>query len=234
MKYRFAEYIFEMPGEWSVSDKTLQDERNLWVINWLKAIGRYPHKNQTYYGEEATLAEQLPKKFFKKSHLLAIDLVLIPYHGRHYQNENEVERSQPKKHTWFNVCVYCKNLNGQRNKHCRQSSAFAYYGVSIGKAKDFFEVYRKRFGIESSYRQSHLARIRTSTRKPLLRLLYFALSMLMRNCWLDFEREVLLAAGRKKQMTNEYMSFKRMLGIIRRTLENLDCYFNPTNSQKTL
>jgi hypothetical protein len=43
-----------------------------------------------------TLAAQLPKKFFKKRHRLAIDLVLIPYHGQYYHNENEVYRSQPK------------------------------------------------------------------------------------------------------------------------------------------
>jgi putative transposase len=138
-----------------------------------------------------------------------------------------------EKHTWFQVCVYCKNLNGQRDKHCRQSFAFAYCGVSFGKAKDFFDVYRKRFGIESSDRQSHQARIRTSTRKPLLRLFYFALSMLMRNEWTEFEREVLLADGRKKQMTSEYVSFKRLLGMIRRTLDNFDCHFYQTNTPQT-
>jgi IS4 transposase len=138
-----------------------------------------------------------------------------------------------EKYTWFQVCVYCKNLNGQRKQHRRQSFAFAYYGVSFGKAKDFFEVYRTRFGIESSYRQSHQARIRTCTRKPLLRLFYFALSMLMRNEWADFEREVLLADRRKKQMTSEYVSFKRLLGIIRRTLENCDCHATPKNNNQT-
>ncbi|GHT41537.1 hypothetical protein FACS189443_3450 [Planctomycetales bacterium] len=30
-----------------------------------------------------------------------------------------VDEEWIEKHTWFNVCVYCKNLNGQRNKHCR-------------------------------------------------------------------------------------------------------------------
>ncbi|GHT41944.1 hypothetical protein FACS189443_4370 [Planctomycetales bacterium] len=133
------------------------------------------------------------------------------------------------KHAWFNVCVYCKNLNGQRDKHCRQSFAFAYYAVSVGAPTGLFEVYRKRFGIESSYRQSHQARIRTSTREPLLRLFYFALSMLMRSEWAELEREVLLADGRRKQMTSEYVSFKQLLEIIRRTLENLDCHFSPQN-----
>jgi putative transposase len=124
-------------------------------------------------------------------------------------------------------------LKGRRKQHRRQSFAFAYYGVSFGKAKNFFEVYRKRFGIESSYRQSHQARIRTCTRKPLLRLFYFALSTLMRNEWVEFEREVLLADGRKKQMTSDYVSFKQLLGMIRRTMENLDCHFSPVNSSQT-
>jgi putative transposase len=132
-----------------------------------------------------------------------------------------------EKQTWFEVCGYCKNLNGQRKLHRRQSFSFAYYGVSFGKAKNFFEVYRKRFGIESSYRQSHQARIRTCTRKPLMRLFYFALSLLMRNCRLEFERKVL--AGRKKQITSEYVSFKQLLGIIRWPLENFDC----NSAQKT-
>jgi hypothetical protein len=57
--------------------------------------------------------------------------------------------------------------------------------------------------------------------------------MLMRNEWTEFEREVLLADGRKKQMTSEYVSFKRLLGMIRRTLENSDCHFNQTNSPQT-
>jgi putative transposase len=329
------------------TDKTIADN----IIKLLPSYQKLQHPINT------TLAEQLPNKFFKKAHRLAIDLVLIPYHGQHHRNENEVYRSQPKsgtshfhayatacvvehgqrytiaiipvakgtkmkdvvqallkqcrsvglkiklllldrgfydvstisylkkvqqpflmplvirgkkgtkkrastgtrtyaerkkqfwdwyrlttrkkvgeewiaKHTWFQVCVYCKNLKGQRDKHCRQSFAFAYCGVSFGKVKDFFEVYRKRFGIESSYRQSHQARIRTSTRNPLLRLFYFALSMLMRNEWTEFEREVLLADGRKKQMTSEYVSFKRLLGMIRRTLENFDCHFSPINSKK--
>jgi hypothetical protein len=60
-------------------------------------------------------------------------------------------------------------------------------------------------------------------------IFWFALSLLMRNCWLDFERELLLAAGRKKQMTSAYVSFKRLLGILRRMLEKFNCNFSPQN-----
>jgi hypothetical protein len=57
-----------------------------------------------------SLTEQLPKKFFKKAHRLAVDIVLIPYHGTHYHNENEIYRSQPKSgtshfHAYATACV---------------------------------------------------------------------------------------------------------------------------------
>ena len=276
-----------------------------------------------------TLRNQLPKKLFTKARYIAIDLVLIPYHGEHLYDVNEVYRSQAKsgtshfhayatacvvhkgfrytvalvpaakgttmktvvqqllkqcrsiglqcslllldrgfygaetisylkkiqqpfimpmvirgrkktkkqpaggtrkyadwktsgwdiyelksvkkvdaqyviKKTKVDVCVYCKNLNGKGKRNRRQAFVFVYYRVSKGSAKWFFEMYRKRFGIESSYRQSHQCRIRTSTRNPLLRLFYFALSMLLRNLWIDFEREVIMRGKVKKQKTSEY------------------------------
>lgn len=45
------------------------------------------------------------------------------------------------------------------------------------------ENYRRRFGIESSYRQMNQARLRTSSRSPELRLLAVALAFLLRNLW---------------------------------------------------
>ena len=43
--------------------------------------------------------------------------------------------------------------------------------------------YSRRFGIESSYRQAHQARARTSSRSTMLRLLYFGIALLLRNLW---------------------------------------------------
>jgi hypothetical protein len=45
------------------------------------------------------------------------------------------------------------------------------------------EAYRKRFGIETSYRQLHQSRSRTSSRDPLYRLLVVGLSLFLRNVW---------------------------------------------------
>ena len=44
-------------------------------------------------------------------------------------------------------------------------------------------MYRKRFGIETSYRQMHEARIKTCTRNPKLRLLFIGIALVLRNVW---------------------------------------------------
>ena len=45
------------------------------------------------------------------------------------------------------------------------------------------ETYRRRFGIEASYRQLNESRPRTSSRDPLYRLLLVGLSLFLRNLW---------------------------------------------------
>jgi IS4 transposase len=45
------------------------------------------------------------------------------------------------------------------------------------------EAYRGRFAIETTYRQLHQARMRTSSRSPLLRLFFVGLALVLRNVW---------------------------------------------------
>lgn len=53
-----------------------------------------------------------------------------------------------------------------------------------GSPQEIRELYRKRFGIETSYRQWRQARIVTCTRDPLLRLLFMVIGLMLRNLWL--------------------------------------------------
>jgi hypothetical protein len=53
------------------------------------------------------------------------------------------------------------------------------------------EAYRKRFGVESSYRQMNQARGKTNTRCPLRRLVLVGLALLLRNVWAYLHSEVL-------------------------------------------
>ncbi len=47
-----------------------------------------------------------------------------------------------------------------------------------------FATYRLRFGIETSYRQLHEGRIRTTSRRPVVRLLYVGVALVLRNLWI--------------------------------------------------
>jgi hypothetical protein len=69
------------------------------------------------------------------------------------------------------ICVACRNYRGRWKRHGRQALVYACWGVTGRSCAWVRETYRRRFGIESSYRQMNQARGRTSTRRPELRLL---------------------------------------------------------------
>jgi cytochrome c biogenesis protein ResB len=56
------------------------------------------------------------------------------------------------------------------------------------EAHQLFELYRRRFGIETSYRQLHQVRARTIPRNPALRLLVVGLALLIVNLWVLLRR----------------------------------------------
>ncbi len=250
-----------------------------------------------------SLATDLPKALYRKSRRVAIDLVLIPYHGEPLRDEKEIYRSQPKSGTshfhayataavvhkghrytlamtrvekgekmktvvqrllaivrrrgvkigyllldkgFFSVEVisYLKRANvgfiipamvrGRKPKGCKKASGLralrrknnGYYRHTLtGKVKgkqrssrvticvaskrythkstgkrrrkkllyvvwkvrltprEIREMYRTRFGIETSYRQMNEARIKTCTRDPRLRLLFVGIALVLRNVW---------------------------------------------------
>ncbi len=103
----------------------------------------------------------------------------------------EQKRSGWARHTWrsggrratVQVCVSCQNYAGWKRKHGRHALVFAYWGFRPGSIAWIRQTYRRRFGIETSYRQMERARIRTTTRDPLRRLLFAGIALLLRNAW---------------------------------------------------
>jgi putative transposase len=111
------------------------------------------------------------------------------------------------------VCVKCRNLRGERGKHGRQALVYAYGGgLQPSSYRWVKETYRSRFAIETTYRQLGQARIRTCTRDPLLRLLYVALALLLRNVWVWLHWEVLAARRRGgRRVDTNRLPFRAML-----------------------
>jgi Transposase DDE domain len=120
--------------------------------------------------------------------------------------------AQGKKAT-VAVCVKCRNLRGERGKRGRQALVYAYGGgLRPGSYQWVKETYRSRFAIETTYRQLQQARIRTSTRDPLLRLLYVAVALILRNVWVWLHWQVLAERRRGgRRVDTDRLPFRAML-----------------------
>ena len=94
-------------------------------------------------------------------------------------------------------------LNRSHLVHGRQALIYAYWGHRPSTPDSVFATYRLRFGIESSYRQLHEGRIRTTTRRPEVRLLYVGIALVLRNLWVWLHYTVLAErhrGGRQLQL----------------------------------
>jgi hypothetical protein len=92
--------------------------------------------------------------------------------------------SDAKKQTaTVSICVKCRNYRVQWKRHGRQALIYAYWGYKPVSPDSVFTRYRLRFGIETSYRQMHEGRIRTTTRRPAVRLLSVGIALVLRNLW---------------------------------------------------
>jgi hypothetical protein len=112
----------------------------------------------------------------------------------------------------FDLAVVCHNTRGQRGHHQREALLYATWGLKHRPLSWIRAIYRSRFGMESSYRQSHQARIRTSSRKPALRLLFMGVALVLRNVWVWLHAEVLARPKRgARQLRPQSMRFARLL-----------------------
>jgi hypothetical protein len=124
-----------------------------------------------------------------------------------------------KREVTVRVCVgYRTHRNRKDGKQVKQKLLFAAWRVS-GSPTEIREAYRRRFGIETSYRQMRQARIYTCTRNPRLRLLFVAVALILRNQWV-WIHHTRLSEGRIDNPTLhlERLRFKRMLEWIAREI----------------
>ena len=81
---------------------------------------------------------------------------------------------------------------------------FVYVTHKIQKNLDYiYQDYRKRFGIETSYRLQNICRIRTNNKNPVLRLLFVGISFLLVNIWVNL---LWLKISRKRLMLSINLS----------------------------
>jgi putative transposase len=141
-------------------------------------------------------------------------IVLMPCRGRKpghprgpggTQRHCHRRRSRWDEHTWADkggrratvrVCVRVARKGparkpGRRARPKGTSRPFAFWGLDPPSYRWVADMYRRRFGIESSYRQLRQAKIRTAARSAGLRLLYVGVALVLRNVWVWLHAESL-------------------------------------------
>lgn len=137
--------------------------------------------------------------------------------------------SRKKKRVNVSLCVKVvyrgctKRRQATREKRKgRKVLLYAVWGLPRRCPEWVRQTYRRRFGIESSYRQTNQCRIRTTTKCPVRRLLFVGIALLLRNVWVWLHLEVLAqrtAAGIRYCL--ERLRLRAMLGWLQRLLEDL-------------
>ena len=110
------------------------------------------------------------------------------------------------------ICVASKRYTHKKTgKRRTKKLMYVVWKVRLSP-RAIREMYRKRFGIETSYRQMHEARIKTCARDPKLRLLYVGIALVLRNIWVWLHFK--LAKGKwseEPQLFLELLRFREML-----------------------
>jgi hypothetical protein len=133
---------------------------------------------------------------------------------------SEHTQSSKGQSVTMKICVTYKTYRHHRTKQRKNKKlVFAAWHV-CGTPTTIRDTYRKRFGIEASYRQLGHARIRTSTPDPLLRSFFVALSLLLRNLWVwllwqCFSEQVTSDTQRQAKR----LQLKRLLNVLARACE---------------
>ncbi|MBE8992367.1 ISH3 family transposase [Nostoc sp. LEGE 12450] len=119
----------------------------------------------------------------------------------------------------FDLWIVCKYRKGKRNQHGVQY--FVYVTHKIRTNLDYvYEDYRKRFGIETSYRLKNICRIKTNNKNPALRLLFVGISFLLVNIWVNL---LWLRVSRKRKgsrlIYRTLFTLKQMLAFLSQALQ---------------
>jgi putative transposase len=112
---------------------------------------------------------------------------------------------------------------GRYGRHKSKWFAYAVAGLpaSILPAQ-VFELYRQRFGIESSYRQMNQVRARTSTRNPVIRLLLVGLAFVLFNLYISSRQNLSSALKQPLQLPKRFwLSLRRLALLLSRAIERL-------------
>ncbi len=137
-----------------------------------------------------------------------------------YQTRHTMSQGKDKSVT-FDVWIVCRYQKGKRAKRGVEYLVYVVHKVKTSLAY-IRENYRKRFGVETSYRLKNLCRIKTTTKKPTLRLLFVGISFLLVNIWVNLLwRRISRPRRGARLIYRDKFPLKQMLSFLRQAVEQI-------------
>jgi hypothetical protein len=125
------------------------------------------------------------------------------------------------------MAVICRYQKGHRGKRGLDYLLYVVHRINVA-LHSLHQYYRERFGIETSYRIKNLCRIRTTTKNPVVRLLFVALSFVLVNLWVYLLwKFVYLPRHGARQVYQSLLPLKTMLHFLSHAIER---FFPPITS----
>jgi hypothetical protein len=102
---------------------------------------------------------------------------------------------------------------------------FAYAAGQLSKSfapHQVFEMYRQRFGIETSYRQMNQVRARTTSRNPVIRLLFVGLAFILFNLYILFRQQTAICLKNPVVLiAKSWLTLRRLVRMLAHAVESL-------------
>jgi len=169
------------------------------------------------------------ERVIRRARDIAPTVVHVPKKGERMKDKLETHKSymttyrmykDSERELRFPLAVAVSYQNGDRGKHGEVVRGYVACGVTDRSAKQVEHRYRKRSGIETTYRLLRQARGITTTRDPVVRFAIMLVAALLENLWLVLRWAVVARPRRagatcprssrsRRSVTGFVMSWKR-------------------------
>jgi len=139
---------------------------------------------------------------------------------RSYYTRYTFNANSPDAYT-TEVAIVRTYSGGRYGRHRAAWFAYAVYGVEHIPPHQIFTLYRRRFSIESGYRQLEQVRARTASPSPALRLLLVGLALILLNVYMTFRQLWLTVHRYGSRVRHVWLTLRRLALWLSRLLEQL-------------
>ena len=190
----------------------------------LARVENYPFEIDLLLADSGFFNERV----IRRSQEIAATVVHVPKKGERMKDKLDVHKSYMTTYRIYKnrerelcvpLAVAVSYRNGDRGKHGEVVRGYVACGVADKSPKQVERLYRKRSGIETTYRLLRQARGTTTTRDPVVRFAIMLVAALLENLWLVLRWAVVARPQRGGRDLPEEFTFKTFCDWIRHELE---------------